>query len=111
MNTDALKSEAQIKRELSNREPDEWLRIIKGFRGNLRTRLACLIWWDIFSMREAKNRTNHFDPFLAAPYQDCCQDKLKDALLKCGYSETMATQRTKVNYATKIILARKEKIQ
>jgi hypothetical protein len=109
MNTDTLKSEAQIKRELSEREPEEWLRIIKTFRGNLRTRLACLVWWDIYSMRESKHRVNHFDPFLAAPYQECCQDKLKAALLKCGYSETMATQRTTVNYATRMMIERANK--
>jgi len=106
MNTDTLKSEAQIKRELSEREPEEWLRIIKTFRGNLRTRLACLVWWDFYSLRLAGQRWDNLDPFLAATHADCCQDRLKAALLKCGYSETMATQRTTVNYATRIMLER-----
>lgn len=109
MNTDTLKSEAEIKRELTAREPEEWLRIIVTFRGNLRTRLACLIWWDFYGIRTGKDRWDNLDPFLSAPHTDCCQDKLKDALLKCGYSETMATQRTTVNYATKIMLERANK--
>ena len=90
---DTLKSEQQIKRELAGRDPAEWLSLILEFKEPLRTRLACLVWWDFYGIKEAKNRSNNLDHFLIAPHVDCDHDKLIKALIYCGYSESMAAHR------------------
>ena len=91
---DTLKTDTEMKRELLARTPEHWLEIILTFRGNLRTRVACLVWWDWYAIRNVTERWSNLDPFLAAPHIDCDHDDLKKALLICGYPETLATSRS-----------------
>jgi hypothetical protein len=90
---DTLKSEQEIKRELAGRDPVEWLSLILEFKDPLRTRLACLVWWDFYGIKEAKNRSGNLDHFLLAPHVDCDQEKIIKAMIYCGYSESMAAHR------------------
>jgi len=95
------KSDAETKRELNNRTPDEWLEHIMRFRGNVRTRLAGIVWWDFYGNREAKHRWDNLDPFLAAPYIECDSHRLRECLIQIGYSEYMAVNRTQNPYERK----------
>lgn len=95
------KSDTEIKRELSKRTQEEWLEIIMTFRGNLRTRVACLVWWDYYGNREAKHRWDNLDQFLAAPYIECDSHMLRECLIEIGYSEHMAVNRTQNPYERK----------
>jgi hypothetical protein len=90
---DTLKSEQEIKRELAGREPSEWLSLILEFKEPLRTRLACLVWWDFYGIKQAKDRGGNLDHFLIAPHVDCDHDKLIKAMIYCGYSQSMAAHR------------------
>jgi len=92
-----LKSDTQIKAELRQVKPDDWLIMIKAFSEPLRTRLANLIWWDFCGERIGTERWHNLDLYLNAPHVDCDVDELKKALMYCGYSEQMATARVKPN--------------
>jgi len=93
----SLKSDTQIKAELRQVKPDDWLIMIKSFNEPIRTRLANVIWWDFYGERMGSERWGNLDLYLNAPYIPCDQDELRKALVYCGYSEAMATFRTKQN--------------
>ena len=102
MNT--LLTESEIKRHLRTRTQEEWLNVIMQFRGNLRTRLAAIIWWDYYGVRESKARWNNLDAFVNAPYIECDKGKMRNALIKAGYSETMATERIFSTSETRLVI-------
>ena len=89
----STKLEAEIKSCLMLRTQEQWLGVITQFRGNMRTRLACVIWWDFYGIRQAKKRWSNLDHFVKLPHVDCDTSKLRLNLIKCGYSDFMATIR------------------
>jgi hypothetical protein len=88
-------------RELEKRTPEEWEKLIEGIVNlEVRTRVACMVWWDYFSFREVAEKWPHLDKYLALAFPagqtaeiNPSVTEIVRALESIGYANGLATSR------------------
>jgi hypothetical protein len=92
-----LNVESGKKRSLRKRSPKAWRNAVDAITDpDVRTRAACLIWWDWFGDRRGGKPWHHLDKFLHREYVEIDDKVLANALVQCGYTPWMAHNRTLV---------------
>lgn len=94
--------ERNARLRLRRRKPEEWLAAVETIEDrNLRTQVACTIWWDYFSNREGKDAWRQLDRFLAAWTKDISITAAdhRAALVQCGYTPKLAEERVPNNHS------------
>ena len=92
-----IEAERSIRETLRNKKPEEWARDVKKIKDKaLRTRVACIVWWDYVSDRKYKDRQTHLDEYLNKPYIKVGSKLIAKGLHQCGYSPVMAESRVVV---------------
>lgn len=88
--------ERNARLRLRRRKPEEWLAAVETIEDqNLRTQVACTIWWDYFGKREVRHAWKHLDGYLAAWNKYICIEPAehRTALIFCGYTSKLAEER------------------
>ena len=76
--------------------PSEWVRRIDGLDEYLRDPVACILWWDFFSMRLVGERWPHLDKYLPFhEHPEIPTDAIVEALIAIGYPPSRAALRMK----------------
>jgi hypothetical protein len=92
-------SEKTVKVKLNSRTRSAWLRKIESIDDLVvRTRAACIIWWDYFSNSKSYGKPSELEWFLGEGYQGIMDEEvgdnlLADTLIKCDYTPSMAINR------------------
>lgn len=86
-----IKCDADAKAVLSRRTPENWLSIIESkLIEPVRTRAACIVWWDYFSNRVVSEAWPHLNKFIDGHKIGVPDDIIADALVQIGYTRWQA---------------------
>jgi hypothetical protein len=86
------------RRELLDRTPEEWAKIVKHIADQYtRNHVACLVWWDYFGHRPAAYRWPHLDKYVNAPFMRVTERDTINGLVQVGYTRDMACYRVKAH--------------
>ena len=91
-----LQKERENRKSMQQVSPEQWRRRIDTLNEPLRTKVACLIWWDFFSGRQVTDRWPHLDDLVANHSRlpdDFNRNDLVIALCNTGYSPYEAAKR------------------
>ena len=92
--TQSIHPRDAVRKALNRKTPETWAAEVKRIPARIRAHAASVIWWDFFGGRTSRHRLDHLDQYLTIPYADTCtKPELIAALMRCGYSEQMATSR------------------
>lgn len=81
-------------RQLKRRSPQAWKCAVELIPDKIvRTRVACIVWWDYFAGRRYVDRWPHLDKYLDREFVPVQRDILSRALHAAGYSPWHATWR------------------
>jgi hypothetical protein len=80
--------------ELKLRSPSEWKAILLTIPDqDIRTRVACIVWWDYFASRPYRRRWSHLDQYLRSPFVAVDHDALVAGLIQVGFVPPLAIAR------------------
>lgn len=79
--------------ELKAKSPAQWRKEISVLEEPVRSRVACIVWWDYFGGRKVSDRWPHLDEYVNVPYTPAPREAVTMALKKVGYSEKHAIRR------------------
>lgn len=92
-----LQREISLRRDQKNITPEEWATRIEALEEPLRTRVACLVWWDFFAQRIVSQRWANLDPYLRDQGYEVPSNTLVDGMHTVGYTPLQAFRRVKKN--------------
>ena len=81
------------------RSPEAWKSAIDKIEDmTTRIQVACLVWWDYFSIRPANDPWTQLDEYKSQwkGNKNACFQRVKKALMQIGYPERLAERRAKV---------------
>ena len=90
-----MKTESARKSKIRSLPPKEWAKRVEKLPSQWRIPTACIIWWDFFGHRRAKQRWPQLDSWIHEHWHPIEEMDLCEALWRCGYTEMQAYTRSR----------------